>query len=69
MPKDLTNAVVLVVGTGVMGTGIAQVAAQSGHQVMLFDTRESAADNAMDKLSVTMDRLVARGKIRREEAD
>jgi len=34
---------VLVVGAGIMGAGIAQVAAQAGHTVRLFDAREFSA--------------------------
>ena len=38
----LKRASVLVVGAGIMGAGIAQVAAQAGHSVMLFDMRAGA---------------------------
>ena len=34
------GAPVLVVGAGVMGAGIAQVAAQAGHPVQIFDARK-----------------------------
>ena len=50
MSMALSDAAVLVVGAGVMGTGIAQVAAQAGHPVLLYDTRESAAAWALEKL-------------------
>ena len=43
MSKPLTGAPVLVVGAGIMGSGIAQVAAQAGHAVLLLDMREGAA--------------------------
>ena len=39
----LQGTPVLVVGAGIMGAGIAQVAAQAGHAVLLFDAREGAA--------------------------
>jgi len=52
-----------VVGAGVMGTGIAQIAAQAGLEVMLFDNREGAAQTARANLQQTMDTLVAKGKI------
>jgi 3-hydroxybutyryl-CoA dehydrogenase len=54
---------VLVVGAGIMGAGIAQVAAQAGHAVMLFDAREGAAQEAKAKLAATLDGLVAKGKL------
>ena len=42
---QLQGAPVLVVGAGIMGAGIAQVAAQAGHAVQLFDARDGAAGN------------------------
>ncbi len=59
---DLRSAPVLVVGAGIMGAGIAQVAAMAGHRVMLFDTRPGAADAALTKLRAGLDGLVAKGK-------
>ncbi len=67
-PINLTHAPVLVVGAGIMGVGIAQVAAQAGHAVMLFDTREGAAAEAKAKLSATLDGLVQKGKLAPEAA-
>ncbi len=52
-----------VVGAGVMGTGIAQIAAQAGVEVLLFDNREGAAQTARENLQQTLDTLVAKGKI------
>ncbi|NWF44779.1 3-hydroxyacyl-CoA dehydrogenase [Hydrogenophaga sp. D2P1] len=65
---SLNNAPVLVVGAGIMGAGIAQVAAQAGHPVFLFDMREGAAAQAKAKLAATLDGLVAKGKITAEAA-
>jgi len=59
----LTNAPVLIVGAGIMGTGIAQVAAQAGHNVQLFDLRDGAAAEARARLAATLDGLVAKGKL------
>lgn len=52
-----------VVGAGIMGTGIAQIAAQAGIQVLLFDNREGAAQAARDNLEQTLGKLASRGKI------
>jgi len=68
MTHTLNGAPLLVVGAGIMGIGIAQVAAQAGHTVMLFDTRDGAAAEGRDKLGKTLDALVAKGKLRSEEA-
>ncbi|NVO07959.1 MAG: NAD(P)-binding protein, partial [Rhodoferax sp.] len=63
MSIELNNATVLVVGAGIMGTGIAQVAAQAGHSVLLFDMREGAAAEAKDQLAASLNALVAKGKL------
>ena len=62
------QATVLVVGAGIMGTGIAQVAAQAGHPVLLFDAQANAAAAARTRLQSTCDKLVARGKFSSAEA-
>jgi len=59
---------VLVVGAGIMGSGIAQVAAQSGHPVLLFDNKPGAAIDAKTGLQTTFDKLVAKGKFSGEFA-
>src|SRR3982751_3089370 len=59
---------VSVVGAGIMGAGIAQVAAQAGHTVRLFDAREGAAATACAKLAATLDGLAAKGKLDAGEA-
>ncbi|MEB8432603.1 3-hydroxyacyl-CoA dehydrogenase [Cocleimonas sp. KMM 6892] len=60
---------VLVVGAGIMGAGIVQIAAQAGHQVLLYDVVEGAAANAIEKLSATFDKLVGKGKITAKSAE
>jgi len=62
-PPDLGAAPVLVIGAGIMGAGIAQIAAQAGHRVQLFDTRAGAAQQATAKLAATFEGLVAKGKL------
>ena len=54
---------VLVVGAGIMGAGIAQVAAQAGHRVHLFDARDGAAAQAIARLGSTLDGLAAKGRL------
>ena len=69
MTFDLrSDTPVFVVGAGIMGAGIAQIAAQAGHPVQLFDTREGAADGARAKLASTLEALAAKGKLEAAEA-
>ncbi|MFO1363875.1 MAG: 3-hydroxyacyl-CoA dehydrogenase [Burkholderiales bacterium] len=67
-PGALDGAPLLVVGAGIMGAGIAQVAAQAGHRVRLFDAREGAAAQAKAKLAATLDGLAAKGKLTADAA-
>ena len=53
-PPQLQNAPVLVVGAGTMGAGIAQVAAQAGHVVMLYDAREGSYREVATTAPMTM---------------
>jgi 3-hydroxybutyryl-CoA dehydrogenase len=52
-----------VVGAGQMGSGIAQVAAQAGLRVILADASGDLARRAVDKLGVTLAKLVEKGKL------
>ena len=52
-----------VVGAGIMGAGIAQVAAQAGHEVRLLDVREGAAEAAIAQIAKGLDGLVAKGRM------
>ncbi len=63
------DAEVGVIGAGAMGAGIAQLAAQAGHRVHLFDTRMGAADQAKTAIGNTLAMLAAKGKFAREDAD
>ena len=54
---------VTVLGTGTMGQGIAQIAAQSGHTTRLYDAVPSRAETAVRAISAQLEKLVAKGKI------
>ncbi len=58
-----------ILGAGSMGSGIAQVASQSGHEVVLFDTNAEQLDKAKGKLAKIMARLVEKGRVTNEEAE
>ncbi len=52
-----------VIGSGSMGSGIAQVAATAGHEVYLCDSNPEALKKAKDKLLKILNRLVEKGRI------
>ena len=52
-----------VLGSGSMGSGIAQVAATAGHEVYLFDNNQDALNRASQSLQKILNRLVEKGRI------
>jgi len=58
-----------VVGSGLMGRGIAQVAAQNGYKVIVQDIAEQPLSNALKNITSELDKGIARGKTTREEKD
>jgi 3-hydroxybutyryl-CoA dehydrogenase len=54
---------VFVVGAGFMGAGIAQVAAQAGYAVGLWDERADALSGAMAEIGRSLGRLAAKGRL------
>lgn len=54
---------VTVLGTGTMGQGIAQVAAQSGHTTRVFDVADGRATAAVSAIAGQLEKLVAKSKI------
>ena len=58
-----------ILGSGTMGGGIAQVAAQSGFNVILYDVESSMLTRALNNLNSTFSKLVEKGKLKREDAD
>lgn len=58
-----------VIGSGAMGSGIAQVAAQAECEVTLYDNNPDVLEVASDRLTKIFDRLVEKGRKTREEAD
>lgn len=56
-----------VVGAGQMGSGIAQVASQSGFQVIMSDIADSFVQKGLSNISKNLDRLVEKGKISSEK--
>lgn len=58
---------VAVVGGGVMGNGIAQSSAMSGHDVWLVDTSEDRLTGAIESIGTSLDRFLKSGNINEDE--
>ncbi len=58
---------IMVVGAGQMGSGIAQVAAQSGYKVHLNDISQDLVDKGLAGISAGLERMVKKEKISPEE--
>ena len=65
-PKVKTIA---VIGTGTMGSGIAQVAASSGYQVFMNDVSQEFIDKAHKAISSSLDKFVSKQKLEAAERD
>jgi 3-hydroxybutyryl-CoA dehydrogenase len=63
------GSVIAVVGSGAMGSGIAQVAASAGHQVLIYDTRPEAVTKAIAGIGKAYDKLVEKGRMGALDAD
>src|SRR5712671_6377767 len=71
MPLDVSrpDLSLAVIGTGVMGRGIAQIAAQAGIRVLLHDSRPGAAREAKESASAQLARLAEKGRIERDAVE
>lgn len=58
-----------VIGSGTMGIGIAQVAAQTGYEVILYDINEEVLEKAMSGLRGRLEKVEAKGKLAAGETD
>jgi len=65
--SDITRVGVL--GAGQMGRGIAQVAAASGWDVWLFDTKPEALEAALSRIRQGLNRAVEKGTVRADQRD
>jgi 3-hydroxybutyryl-CoA dehydrogenase len=52
-----------IIGSGTMGSGIAQVAATSGCKVKLYDTNQAALNKAKASLEKILSRLIEKGRL------
>lgn len=60
---------ITVLGSGIMGHGIAQVAATAGYNIVLRDIEQQFLDKAMEKIKWSLDKLASKEKITQAQAD
>ncbi|MET9482071.1 3-hydroxyacyl-CoA dehydrogenase family protein [Streptomyces sp. NPDC006638] len=58
-----------VIGAGLMGSGIAQVSAQAGWDVVLRDVTDAALARGIDGIRASYGKFVAKGKLEEADAD
>ena len=69
MPALAKETAVAVIGAGTMGVGIAQIAAQAGHKVFLYDVVAGAAAKAIEKTAAALNKRVSEGKLDKARCD
>ncbi|MBA3976876.1 MAG: 3-hydroxyacyl-CoA dehydrogenase family protein [Nitrosopumilus sp.] len=60
---------ITVLGSGIMGHGIAQISAMSGYKVKLRDIEKQFLDKAMDKVKWSLQKLAEKNKITNDQVD
>jgi 3-hydroxybutyryl-CoA dehydrogenase len=62
--KDMKR--IVVVGSGLMGSGIAQVCAQAGMEVVLSDVSQEALARARKNIAWSVDKFIAKGRVQED---
>ena len=65
----LSVQTVAVIGSGIMGAGIAEVAASQGHPVLVYDIDAGAIARAIEGIRSRLASRVARGKLSAEASE
>lgn len=60
---------VVVIGSGTMGSGIAQIAVEAGFQVSLVDTEQKFADRGIGNIRKFLEKKVVKGKLSQAQCD
>jgi 3-hydroxybutyryl-CoA dehydrogenase len=66
---DLAGAVIGVVGAGTMGAGIAQVALEAGHEVVLYDVDDAALARGVERVRTGLGRRAAKLELDADSID
>jgi 3-hydroxybutyryl-CoA dehydrogenase len=67
--QNTSMAAVGIVGAGTMGSGIAEVFAQSGYDVVIVDTTDEFLDRGLSRITSDLDKLVSRERLSNENRD
>lgn len=60
---------VLVIGSGQMGSGIAQVLVQAGYEVILNDIKQELVERGLNNINKQLTKLVDKGRLEADEKD
>jgi 3-hydroxybutyryl-CoA dehydrogenase len=60
---------ICVLGAGLMGSGIAQVAAEAGYEVAMRDIEDRFVQNGLNIIKKNYERAMSKGKMTKEQAD
>ena len=60
---------VIVIGSGVMGRGIAYVSAVGGFDTMIIDVNKQVLENAKNEITMIFNKSVSRGKLTQQHAE
>lgn len=60
---------ICVLGAGLMGSGIAQVSAEAGHEVTLRDIEDRFVQGGLNMIKKSYERAIGKGKMTKEQAD
>ncbi len=58
---------IMVIGSGTMGSGIAQVLICSGHEVILRGTSDESLEKGVISITKSLEKMVSKGKVKEEE--
>jgi 3-hydroxybutyryl-CoA dehydrogenase len=58
-----------IVGSGIMGSGVAEVALRAGHDVVLRSRQQQTADDTLAKLAASLDKQVTKGRLEQDRRD
>ena len=58
-----------IIGSGIMGSGIAEVAARGGHEVVLRSRKADSGEQMRNQLTKSLDRQVSKGRLSDEDRD